>query len=564
MLGKDLSRRIAEALFKACRNYFQKNLPDKDFPEETDVALQLTRDIKHGDLTSNVAMRLASRAGMNPAQLGKGIIGEFEQQSRKDGISEFIGEVALAGGFINLRFSEDYFHKLLVNIEQQREDFGRSDEGHGQHVNLEFVSANPTGPLTIAHGRQAAIGDALSRILRFMGYQVTNEYYLNDYGRQIRLLGESVKVRYRNLCGRQEDMPEDGYMGDYIIDIAREIKEQKGEAMLGDDRQTDRFFQDHAVKYMMGLIEKDLEDFGVSFDTWTSQAGIEERKEVEQALSLLEEKGYIYDSEGARWFASSRLGDDKDRVVVKSDGSYTYLAPDIAYHMDKYSRGYTKLIDLLGPDHHGYIKRMKAAVQALGHDRSSLDILIVQLVTLLRGGEAVSMSTRKGEFISLREILQEIGKDVTRFFFLSRRLDSHLDFDIELAKKESADNPVFYMQYAHARICSIKKHREEKLPELSFESTQLELLKEKQERALMRKLGEFPFAVKASCEALEPNRLIVYLNELARSFHSFYTECRVVSDDEELSKARLILVECVQIVLANGLGLLDIALPEKM
>ncbi|MGB2600450.1 MAG: arginine--tRNA ligase [Candidatus Omnitrophota bacterium] len=564
MLGKDVSRRIAEALFEASKKYFQENLTDIPFPENIDVALQITRDSKHGDMSSNVAMRLASQAKKSPAEIGKGIVAAFAEQAEKDEVAEFIGAVELTGGFINFRFSDKYFQKLLINIEEQREDFGRSDEGHGKHVNLEFVSANPTGPLTIAHGRQAAIGDALSRILRFAGYEVTNEYYLNDYGRQVRLLGESVKVRYRNLCGKSDPMPEDGYMGDYIIDIASKIKQEEGDTLLGEDPETGKFFRDHAVEYMMGLITKDLEDFGVTFDTWTSQAGIEERKEVEHALKLLEEKGFIYEEEGAKWFASSRLGDDKDRVVVKGDGSYTYLAPDIAYHMDKYSRGYTKLIDLLGPDHHGYIKRMKAAVQALGHDARSLDILIVQLVTLLRGGETVSMSTRKGEFISLREILDELGKDVTRFFFLSRRLDSHLDFDIDLAKQESSDNPVFYIQYAHARICSIKKHRAEKLPELSFENTSLEVLKEKEERALMRKLGEFPFAVKASVEVLEPNRLIVYLNELARSFHSFYTECRVVSDDEDLSKARLILVECVQIVLTSGLGLLDIALPEKM
>lgn len=564
MLGKDISRRIAEALFEACKKYFKDTLPDIPFPEDIDVTLQITRDSKHGDMSSNVAMRLASQAKKPPKEVGKGIVEAFTAQAEKDEVSAFVGSVELAGGFINFRFSDKYFQKLLVNIEQQREDFGRSDEGHGKHVNLEFVSANPTGPLTIAHGRQAAIGDALSRILRFTGHEVTNEYYLNDYGRQIRLLGESVKVRYRNLCGKSDTMPEDGYMGEYIVDIAKEIKQEKGDGLLGDDPETGSFFQGYAVKYMMGLITRDLEDFGVTFDTWTSQAGIEERREVEQALKLLEEKGFIYEEEGAKWFASSRLGDDKDRVVVKSDGSYTYLAPDIAYHMDKYGRGYTKLIDLLGPDHHGYIKRMKAAVQALGHDARSLDILIVQLVTLLRGGQTVSMSTRKGEFISLREILDELGKDVTRFFFLSRRLDSHLDFDIDLAKQESADNPVFYIQYAHARICSIKKYRAEKLPELSFEGASLDRLKEKEERVLMRKLGEFPFAVKASAEALEPNRLIVYLNELARSFHSFYTECRVVSDDEELSKARLILVECVQIVLANGLGLLDIALPEKM
>ncbi|MFC1548416.1 arginine--tRNA ligase [Candidatus Omnitrophota bacterium] len=564
MLGKDVSKRIKEALSEACKKYFQENLPDIAFPEDIDLDLQITRDSKHGDLSSNVAMRLASLARISPAQVGEGIISAFRDEAEKTAVSGFIGDIELKGGFINFRLSEEYYRKLLVNIHDQGEDFGRSDGGRGKHVNLEYVSANPTGPLTIAHGRQAAIGDALSRILRFNGYEVTNEYYLNDIGRQIRLLGESVKIRYHNLCGKSDPMPDDGYMGDYIIDIAREIKEKKKEALLDEISENNDFFREYAINYMMDLIKKDLEDFGVEFDVWTSQAGIEEKKEVEKALDDLEKNGHIFEEEGAKWFASSRFGDDKDRVVVKSDGSYTYLAPDIAYHSDKYERGYSRLIDLLGPDHHGYIRRMKAAVQALGHDEKSLDILIVQLVTLLRGGETVSMSTRRGEFISLREILDEIGKDVTRFFFLSRRLDSHLDFDIELAKKESADNPVYYIQYAHARICSIKKFRDEKYPGLSFEDAPLDLLGAKEEKLLMRKLGEFPFVVIAGAEALEPNRLIVYLNELARCFHSFYTECRVVSDDEDLTKARLSLVECVQIVLANGLGLLDIALPEKM
>ncbi|MFH1552821.1 MAG: arginine--tRNA ligase [Candidatus Omnitrophota bacterium] len=566
MLGKDVSRRIEEALLKVCRKYFQENLPDRSFPETIEVFLQVTRDAKHGDLTSNVALRLAPVLGISPSVLAEGIAAIFRDQMDKAGLSAFLsaGSIEVKGGFINFRLTDEYYRELLVSIQTQKNHFGKSDEGHGKHVNLEFVSANPTGPLTIAHGRQAAIGDALSRILRFDGYKVTNEYYLNDVGRQIRLLGESVEVRYRNFFGKTETMPEDGYRGDYIIDIAREIKEKKGNNLLERSPETVRFFRDYAVRYMMCLIAEDLADFGVAFDVRTSQARLEKQKEVEKVLELLKKGGYIYEDDGAKWFASTRFGDDKDRVVVKSDGSYTYLAPDIAYHLDKYRRGYTHLIDLLGPDHHGYIMRMKAAVQAIGRDAKSLDILIVQLVTLLRGGETVSMSTRKGEFISLREIIDEIGKDVTRYFFLSRRLDSHLDFDIDLAKKESADNPVFYIQYAHARICSIKKYSRKSRIRLFFWKLRLDLLKTGEEKQLMRKLGEFPFAVRASAEALEPNRLIVYLNELARLFHSFYTECRVVTDDAALSKARLFLVECTRIVLANGLGLLNISFPEKM
>ena len=564
MLSKDLSARITDVLIEACNAYFEKEMSGESFPRDIDVSFQITKDSKNGDLTSNVAMRLAKPARRAPLAIAEGLIELMGPLLEKAGISGLIEKIEQRAGFINLYFSAEYYCALLEDVKKHGSLFGMSDEGKGKKFNLEFVSANPTGPLTIAHGRQAAIGDTLSRILRFNGYDVTNEYYLNDAGRQINLLAKSVSVRYRNICGMDDEMPEDGYMGEYIKDIAREIKLKKGESLLEKSPQTDDFFREYAVKYMMVLITKDLDDFGVVFDTWTSQGGIEARGEVEKTLELMADGGHIYEKDGAKWFASTPLGDDKDRVVIKSDGSYTYLAPDIAYHMDKYRRGYDRLIDFLGPDHHGYIKRMKAAVQALGHDAGSLDILIVQLVTLMRGGESVSMSTRAGEFISLREILDEVGKDVTRFFFLSRRLDSHLDFDIELAKKESADNPVFYIQYAHARICSIKKYSRKSAWRLFFRKPRLDLLKGSEEKQLIRKLAEFPFAVRAGAETLEPNKLVVYLNELSRLFHSFYTECRVISEDAGLSKARLYLVECVRIVLANGLNLLNITLPEKM
>jgi arginyl-tRNA synthetase len=564
MFGKDISKRISRTFLKAAGAYFKRNFPDTAFPEEIDATLQLVRDKQYGDLTSNVAMRLASVCKRPPQEIAEGVIRAFRETLEKEDLSGYVGEIAFKGGFINLWLSDEYYRKELVDIRKLGNRFGGSDEGKGKRINLEYVSANPTGPLTIAHGRQAAIGDALSRILKFSGYNVTSEYYLNDFGRQIDLLGKSVEVRYRNLFGKDEEMPEDGYVGDYIIDIAKEIKEEKGDKLLEKSPKTEEFFRTRAVEHMMDMIRDDLSAFGVSFDVWTSQAKLEESKEVEKVLAELERGGYVYESEGAKWFASSRFGDEKDRVVVKSNGAFTYLAPDIAYHKDKFNRGYERVIDLLGPDHHGYIKRMEAAAQAMGRDASSINILIVQLVKLLRGGEAISMSTRKGEFISLREVINEVGKDVTRFFFLVRRLDSHLEFDIELAKKESSDNPVFYIQYAHARICSIHKFSRKKALSLFFRKTNPELLKADQEKELMRKLTEFPFVVKASADALEPNRLLVYLNELARQFHSFYTECRVVSGDAALSKARLYLVECARIVLANGLGLLNITFPEKM
>ncbi|MFH1305806.1 MAG: arginine--tRNA ligase, partial [Candidatus Omnitrophota bacterium] len=451
MFCENVSERLGKCLFRASEEYFRDNLPDVSFPDGMEVTLQISRDPAHGDLTSNVAMRLASVIGKNPAVLGEGIIRVFRDRIKKTHLAPFIESVNLKSGFINFRLSDRYYSRTLTYIYGKRNDFGRSDAGRKKRINLEFVSANPTGPLTIAHGRQAAIGDALARILRFSGFAVTREYYLNDIGRQMRLLGESVGTRYRNLFGKNDPMPEDGYMGKYVEDIAKEIKTKQGDSLVADSAKAPGFFRDYALEYMMRLITKDLADFGVHFNVWTGQSSLEKHKEVEEVLSILKKNGYIYEKDGAQWFESTKYGDDKDRVVVKSDASYTYLAPDIAYHADKYRRGYTRLIDILGPDHHGYIKRMKAAVRALGYPEGSLNMLIAQLVTLMRDGRTISMSTRKGEFISLRELIDELGKDVTRFFFLSRRLDSHLDFDLELAKKESADNPVFYIQYAHAR-----------------------------------------------------------------------------------------------------------------
>lgn len=564
MYGKEITIKISAALLEASRRFFKDNLPDAAFPEDVDTFFCVAKDPKHGDLSSNVAMRLASSARRSPQQIAEAVIPLFKDELSMSGVAGYVSDVEFKGGFINVRFAEKYYQDLLLVIEKEGADYGKNTAGGGKKVNLEYVSANPTGPLTIAHGRQAAIGDALSRILRFSGYDVTNEYYLNDCGRQINMLGLSVEIRYRNLFDGNEPLLEDCYQGEYIIDMAKKVKEKYGDKFLAKSEEASAFFRKFAVEEQMADIDKDLSDFGIKFDVFTSQAGFEARNEVVNTLKELKEKGFIFENEGAEWFASTRFGDDKDRVVKKSDGSFTYLAPDMAYHRFKYQRGYDWLIDLLGPDHHGYINRMKAAVQALGHDAKSLDILIVQLATLFRGGEVVRMSTRKAEYISLREIMDEIGKDVARYYFLSRRLDSHLDFDIEVAKKESTDNPVYYVQYAHARICSINKFSRKTWLGRIFAGRRLELLKTERERQLMRRLSEFPIAVTAACGSLEPNRIVVYLNDLARDFHSFYTDCRVVTDDASLSKARLFLVECVRRVLANGLGLINVTMPEKM
>jgi arginyl-tRNA synthetase len=424
---------------------------------------------------------------------------------------------------------------------------------------VEFVSANPTGPLTIAHGRQAAIGDSLANILSFIGYDVTREYYLNDEGTQMNILGNSVRMRYRTLLGKTEEFPKDHYNGAYIVDMAKDFRAKYGDEYA--DTDDIAVFRQFGLEWLLKDIKEDLEAFGVKFDIWYSQKSLRESGRIEETIKFLKDKGHIFEEEGAVWFRSTALGDDKDRVIIKSDGSFTYLAPDIAYHRDKFSRGFESIIDIWGPDHHGYIPRMKAAVKALGHDESALSVLIVQLATLYKGGQVVSMSTRAGEFITLREVREEVGKDVSRFCFIMRRISSHLDFDLDAVKKESMENPVYYIQYAHARICSILKFAKEKKYQGSFDPKRL---KETEELELLRMLRNFPAIVAMSGKSLEPYVVLQYLQDLAGTFHSFYTKHRVVSDEEELTKARLALADCVRTVLANGLGLLGVSLPEEM
>jgi len=450
----------------------------------------------------------------------------------------------------------------------QGEDFGSLDEGKKKKVQIEFVSANPTGPLSIAHGRQAAVGDALAHILEFCGYQVVREYYLNDEGTQIELLGESLRMRYAELAGIQGTIPENGYKGSYLIDIARVLFEKHGESLLKKDASTIKaFFEEAAVKVVLEGIKKDLDDFGVSFDIWFSQKAMTKRKEVEKVLALLKEKGFTYEKEGALWFKSTAFGDDKDRVLIKSDGNYTYISPDIAYHFDKFSRGFTKVVNIWGPDHHGYIPRIKAACEALGFGKDRLEVLIVQLSTLYKQGKVVSMSTRQGEFITLRELMDEVGRDAARFFFCLRRINSHLDFDLDVAKKQSPENPVYYIQYAHARTCGIIKNycascgkkSLKKLPPFSAAH-----LREAEEKTLLRYLGRFPSVVATAHQQLEPYCVITYLQELATVFHKFYDVHKVVGTPEDLMHARLALVSAAKIVLANGLRLLGVSQPEAM
>jgi arginyl-tRNA synthetase len=441
----------------------------------------------------------------------------------------------------------------------QGEQYGRRQAAPPRSINIEFLSANPTGPLSVAHGRQAAVGDVLTRLLRSQGDRVTAEYYLNDEGRQIELLGQSLKARYLQALGRDEPFPEDGYQGAYVAESGRALAAAEGEQAL--DRPPD-YFMDRGMKEQLEEIRRVLQRFGLTFDRWTSQQWLRVSGRIDASLKALQDRGALYESEGALWFASSRYGDDKDRVVRKRDGELTYLAPDIAYHQWKCEQGYDRLINLWGPDHHGYIARVKAALTALGLPAEKLDVRIVQLVTLTRAGKPVPMSKRQGEFVTFSEILEEVGVDATRFFYLMRTMDSPLDFDLELAKSQSSDNPVYYVQYAHARICSILTKAG--LPLMAGPPGDMLRLIEPEERLVMHWLFQYPRVLRACAKACEPHGITVYLRKLAESFHVFYGKHRVIEDDAARSAARVALIRAARQVLANGLGLLGVAAPERM
>lgn len=522
--------------------------------------LEIPREKSHGELSTNIAMKISRLAGQEPMAFALLVKDKLEEGLRASGLKEAIDRIEIKPpGFINFFLNKNYLSKILLEIARKKDNFGRCGVGRGQKIQVEFVSANPTGPLTIAHGRQAAIGDSLANILEFAGYDVTREYYINDEGTQMDLLAASIRMRYLELFEIKGQLPEGGYKGSYVAEIAKALRKKNGRKFL--KTKDLKPFREFGLSWIMGDIKRDLKNFGVKFDVWYSQRALRRSGKVEKSIRLLRKKGYIYQKDGAVWFKASAFGDDKDRVVFKSDGKHTYLAPDIAYHLDKYRRGFKKIVDIWGPDHHGYIPRIKAAVKALGYPEESLSVLIVQLATLTRSGKAVSMSTREGEFITLREVMDEVGHDVTRFCFMMRRISSHLDFDLDAVKSESQENPVYYIQYAHARIWSILEHSMSLKLSTKFDSR---LFKEEEELELLRALRRFPGAALTSARSQEPYIILQYLQDLAAVFHSFYTRHRVVGDDLNLTKARLVLVDCARIVLANGLRLLGVSLPRKM
>ena len=521
-----------------------------------EIVLDKPKKEEFGDFSTNIAMLLAPVEKKAPRDIAKAIADRISA-------SPDIEKCEVAGpGFINIFLKKSFWLGILEDIIKSGAGYGRSEVGRGQRVQVEFVSANPTGPLHIGHGRGAAVGDALSNILKAAGYEVSKEYYINDAGRQVLTLGESVRLRIEEIKGRTIEFPQDFYKGEYIKEIAAEYLEKYGEpGAVGAPS-----LKDFGSNAMLENIKTDLRDFGIEFDSWFSERSLDDTGMVAATIEELKSKGHVYESEGALWFRTTDFGDDKDRVLIKADGERTYFASDIAYHRDKIERGFSSIVNIWGADHHGYEGRIRALIKALGHDDSVLKIIFIQLVALLRGGVPVAMGKREGEFVTLRQVMDEVGKDACRFFFLMRRSDAQLDFDLDLAKSQAPENPVYYVQYCHARIKSIISFALEKgfaVPE-HFDAKLLSRLDQKEEAEIIRHLGSFGEVVERSAEAMEPHKVTFYLMDLAALFHPYYNKNRVVTDDPELTAARLLLCNAVATVTANGLGLLGVSAPEKM
>ncbi len=525
------------------------------------IEVEWTKDPRHGDYASNVAMILASENKKNPREIAE-ILSE-----RIDDSGQVLEKTEIAGpGFLNFFIREGCWCSLLKIVDSEGDRYGSAGFGNGRRIQVEFVSANPTGPLHIGHARGAVVGDVMANILAAVGYDIFREYYINDAGNQMNNLGKSVLLRYRELLGRTEEFPEGCYKGDYIRDLAAELLKRDGERYLDmDEAETIPLLTTFAGGAILEGIKEDLLAFGVVFDLYFSERELYREDGVGSLLRTLQEKDFIYSEGNALWFRTTAFGDEKDRVVVRQNGDPTYFAADIAYHQNKFLRGFETIIDIWGADHHGYIPRMSAAVQALGYEKDALKVILVQLVNLLRDGKPVAMSTRSGEFDTLRQVVDEVGKDAARYNFLMRRSDSHLDFDLELAKRQSNENPVYYVQYAYARICSIIRMAAERgfAPPL-YDKAELGLLKLPEELELIKAITRFPEVVEGAARTLEPHRLTFYLNDIAAIFHSYYNKNKVISDDGALTGARLFLVTSVRTVLKNALTLLGVSTPEKM
>ena len=554
------------------------------------VRLDHTKDKSHGDYATNIALMLAKQAKTSPLELAKIIVNQLEDAS-------FIKKTEIAGpGFINFFLSDASSASIVSEIIELGEMYGKSEIGKGQSILLEYVSANPTGPLHVGHGRGAAYGATVSNLLRSIGFKVDNEYYVNDAGRQMDILTVSIFLRYLSLCGEQIRFPDNGYQGQYINDIADSIVVESGESfkqsadivfenickdgieggdkeshidelivrakdLLGDNFQT--IFQ-VGIESILGGIKDDLADFGVRFEKWFSEQSLIDSGLSESCITRLKDSGHIYKKDGALWFKTTNYGDEKDRVVVRDNGNHTYFASDIAYHLEKLERGYDKIINVWGADHHGYIPRVKASIGALGHKPDKLEILLVQFANLYRGGQKVQMSTRSGSFVTLEDLRKEVGNDAARFFYILRKSEQHMDFDLDLAKSKTNENPVFYIQYAHARICSVFRQANEKGFESNLEDANLSLLTEEVEKNILRELSRYKSVIESAAIQYEPHQLAYYLRDLATQFHSYYNACTFILEDQDLTQARLSLIHAAKQILRNGLSILGVGAPESM
>ncbi|MCK4537809.1 MAG: arginine--tRNA ligase [Candidatus Krumholzibacteria bacterium] len=525
------------------------------------VHLERPANPENGDISCNVALVAAKKLRRNPRELAGMIRDALELEK------DFVDGVEVAGpGFLNFTFSREYLSSQVATINTLGSSYGASDIGKDRKVQVEYVSANPTGPLVIVAARAAAVGSSLVNILRKTGHEVEAEYYLNDAGSQVRKLGLSLMARFRQRLGEDVEFPEDGYPGDYLVDIAAEIPEETGREWLGSgDESAREAFGSLALEKIIVWIREDLEKFGVHFDTFFNESTLHrEGGEVAEALEFYKNKGVVYEKEGASWFRSTDFGDEKDRVLVRSDGTPTYFLADAAYHLNKFRRGYDHVIDIFGPDHHGHISRLKAASVVFGANEDWLDVMTVQWVRLIEDGQQVKMSKRGGVFETLASLVEDVGSDASKFFFLMRKTNAHLDFNLTLARKSTDENPVYYVQYAHARICSVIAFAADEGVKFPEDLDCVDKLVEPEEIGLIRHLVVFPQLIEGAAEACEPHRLTTYAQELAASFHRFYHICRIVSNDTRLSQARLLLAEATRIVLAETLNLLGISAPERM
>jgi len=561
-------------------------------PAELSVNIQVTpsRDAGQGDYASNIALTLAKPAGMAPRALAELIVGKLPDV-------DTIEKIEVAGpGFINFFVASSTSHSVVNRILEQGDDFGRSELGQGTKIQVEFVSANPTGPLHVGHGRGAAFGATLANLLSYVGYQVQQEYYVNDAGRQMHILGASVWLRYLDLCGEEITFPSNGYQGDYVWDIAATLHRENAErfhrpvaqvmadvcadapsgdkekhiddlitnaqSLLGADDY--RIVFDLALVTLVDVIRVDLKAFGVDYDRWFSERSLSDDGLIDAAIKRLQDNDHVYEQDGALWFRSTDFGDEKDRVVRRDNGQTTYFASDIAYHMNKFERGFDKVINIWGADHHGYIPRVKASLTALGYVADDLEVQLVQFANLYENGVKISMSTRSGEFVTLRQLREDVGLDAARFFYVMRKVEQHMDFDLDLAREQSSDNPVYYLQYAHARICSVKRQCADKGFSVSTRDANLSRLDNAHEQALVKQLGLFQERVESAAERREPHLVVNYMRELANQFHSWYNAHQFLVDDVELRDARLALASAIGQVLRNGLGLMGVSAPEKM